>query len=178
MANLTLIIDRIGDELEVFVQDDPTDDQKGRRGAPARDKPHGRNREIKELKRKRKQNEAGGDHDLASGPHQTLILVDLKNDKVTFKSALPFVVDVVFDPAYFDPTEGVEPLRSPFLGWDKPQSSQPTGTAPHPHEVKDAQFKDDKRDGINGTKPSDYHFYKMTVWCDGLIHDPDWYCDR
>jgi hypothetical protein len=178
MANIEVLIERIGDELEISVDSVTTNDQKLRRKEIPTGKAHGRNRQIKEQKRKRKHHGTGGDeHDLASGPHQTMILIDGRNDTVTFKSELSFVVDVAFDPAYFDPHEE-EPLRSPFSGWNKPQSSKEEGAAPHPHVVKDAKFIDAKRDGINGTRPSDYHFYKLTVWCDGLTHDPDWFCDR
>jgi hypothetical protein len=171
MANITLLIERVGDELEVTVQDDPGDDQKGRRGAAVAG--HGRNREMKEQKRKRKQHDAGGhDHDLASGQHQTMILIDGRGDTVTFKCATVFTVDVEFDPTYLDPGDP-EPQRSPF-NWAIPQTGTPGGGGLF--VVGPAAFNDA---GIGPkTRPSDHHFYKMTIWSGGLKMDPDWYCDR
>ena len=187
MADIVLLIERIGDELEVSVESDtspaaPTDNQKARRGATAPGKAHGRGREILEQKRKRKHGGAGGhDHDLSSGPHQTMILVEGQGDKVTFKCDKLFTVDVEFDPAYLAPGDD-EPRRSPFLGWDTPQTGKQEGGA-GPFIVPAAAFNNDKRQdsgghSIDNTRPTDHHFYKMTVWSEGLKLDPDWYCDR
>ena len=183
MAEITLLIETIGDELEVTVEtENPPNTQKGRRGAPITGKPHGRSREIKEQKINRRQHADGGHDDthLSAGPHQTMILLEGQSDRVTFKCAKPFVVDVEFDPAYQDPHEP-EPRRSPFKDWNTPQSSkQETPASPH---LAFGEFINDKREdsaghSIDGTRPTDYRFYKMTVWCDGLKMDPDWYCDR
>jgi hypothetical protein len=180
MTDLVLLIKRVGDELEVSVESEtPDDSQEKRRDGKARDKDHGRSREIKEQKRHRRQHSGGGgDHaDLGAGPHQTMILLEDKKDKVTFKCDRPFTIDVEFDPDYQD-FHKPDPRRSPF-GWTTPQSSAFDGAK---HVVKatydDDERKDSKGNKIDETRPSDYHFYKMTLWCDDLKMDPDWYCDR
>ena len=132
MADIVLLIERVGDDLEVSVESDTpaTDNQKARRGEPIEASPTGeagksRNRKYIESSTQRVVTPMTIS---ARGAHQTMILVDKRGDRVTFKCAKAFVVDVEFDPAYRDSHEP-EPRRSPFLGWDNPQTGKQEGGA-------------------------------------------------
>jgi hypothetical protein len=184
MATITIEIKRVGDELELEVTEaaggDPNEGlQIQRRRSASPFDPRPRNRKMKEQKRHRMQHaSADAVEDVQSGVHQTIILLDKNNftDKVVFKSAKPFVVDVEFDPTVQD-LDDPEPRRSPFL-WDTPQKSQPVGAI---HQVEAVFDNSPLMAGgapIAKTKPTEYQFYKATFWSDGLKLDPDWYCDR
>jgi hypothetical protein len=194
-----MLIENVGGELELTLstEDSQGDAEQGlqlqRRNHPSgQGNNEPRNRDMKEVKLKRKKKNGGassGRHDsshLVAGTHQTIILLDRNNvtDTVVFECAQPFVVDVEFDPSARD-VENPQPRRSPFVGWDTPQFSAPDPRGVH---VVTGVFNNDKRkerlpngsDGqdIDDTRPTDQRFYKATVWSEGLKLDPDWYCDR
>jgi hypothetical protein len=107
-------------------------------------------------------------------------------DEVIFRSPDEFVVDIEYDPEFLGINDN-EPVRSPF-GWAHPQSSKLYGGPSDPDlnglQVVTGVFaKDDDRKDLQGndvkdTKPSDFKFYKVTVWQNGLKLDPCFFCDR
>ena len=196
MSQIVMLIEKVGDELEMTLKEEnnlsPTNEGSQRQ---RRDKGSGqgreqaRNREMKEQRNKRKahSHEAHVEHDL-TGIHQTIILLDKPNanDQVVFISTQPFVVDVEFDPGLRAHDAEDDPRRSPFTGWDTPQSSvlDTSGGRFNGFHVVSGVFNNDKRKNSDGTKdldktrPTDQMFYKAIVWSQGLKLDPDFFCDR
>jgi hypothetical protein len=198
MSKIVMFIERIGDELELSMksEDAQGDTKQGlqlqRRNLPSKQGDQlPRNRGMKELKQHRMQHaHSEGGHEHLTGVHQTMILLDTTADiagnptpqqvmdTVVFQCEKEFVVDVEFDPSVRDLHEP-EPRRSPFL-WDYPQKSKlNAGTGFHEVTADfDNSFRKEGGVDIPKTAPTDYQFYKATVWSQGLKLDPDWFCDR
>jgi hypothetical protein len=190
MALCVLKIDIVGNEIEVTIESenaeglDPRDpqDQEGRRrsfrgnSGQRRKDYFAHQRQTRELPTRK--------HPDLMGPHIPIFLLELPNnheDKIVWKCASPFVVDVEMDTGYGpDPNAPANsnPPRSPMANsrgelWSTPQASQLVNDPQSPyngsHVVQAVYSK--------VTHAKHHIFYKCTIWCNGLKYDPDFYCD-
>jgi len=187
MSKIVMLIEKVGDELEMCLKDEielsppgEATQRERRQSVSGQGNGQPRNREIKEKREKRaKENGRKGHHD-TSGPHLPIILLEKHDadDQVIFICEEPFVVDVEFDPELQNKKEK-DPRRSPFKDWDMPQVSKLRAGM---HQVvgifDNAKRKDDEGHDIDDTRPTDQMFYKATVWSQNLKLDPDFICDR
>jgi len=191
MAVTVLLVEQIGNEIEVTIESEnaeglaapnPTT-QKERRGSSS---PRGgvkmrrkdyylQQREARELPTRV--------HAELMGPHIPIILLELPGaheDKIVWKCAQRFVVQLDMDPGYapVNTPPGAEPppvcpLKDTVTGeaWSHPQTSQ-AGAGPYAgFQVVQATYR-------KATRAKEHLFYKCTIWCNGLKYDPDFYCDE
>jgi hypothetical protein len=189
MANFVFVlsVDEVGGELELSLESEtPANTQRDRRDATlGNGHPHGRNQKrkdyIKSERDKRRKPNASPEEFI--GPHVPIILLERANDTdmVVWKCSRPFVVDMAIDTAYSVPG-GVHAPRSPLTN---AVTNEDFSLAPQVG-AQDADFPGNPLGGnyytVKGefrrnTGAIDHIFYKCTVWSNGLVIDPDFYCD-
>lgn len=166
---ITLLIEDVGDELEISVVSEVVTgvplpagqaDQRTRRQVPTH-----KNGVKDQKKIRRNPNHRHAD---VIGPHLPLFLINHSgpaDDIVVFQCTFAFVVDVSLDPG-FDPPTGANPGPLNPFGWSTPQSGGPSSSVTG--MINKASFPP-------GADRMD--FYKCTVWCNGKKLDPDFICE-
>ena len=173
MATYEVIIqiEVIGDEIEMSLLSESGGgslpggqaDQKTRRGRA--DKKN----DVK--KQKKERHNSNHQHPDVVGPHLPIWLFNHSggdDDKITFRCASDFVVDVSLDDG-FDPPGGAHSAPLNPFGWMTPQKAN--GGTDISGTINKASFT-----GIGGGAGR-MDFYKCTVWTQGKKLDPDLICE-